>query len=108
MEDTSKLSPLEFAVLVKPDKVSDQTSGGIWVPLEARERQQYAEVKSTVVACGGNAFSDWKPPIPKIGDRVYVAKYAGLMVRGEDGDSYRIVSDKDCKCLILGETSVIE
>ena len=57
-ENTAKLVPVEYAVLVKPDKVNEQTCGGLWIPPEAREKPQYAESKSTIVAVGGNAFVD--------------------------------------------------
>ena len=107
LDNPSKLVPVEYMVLVKPDTVDEQ-KGSIFIPIEVRDRQQLAEVKSTLIAVGGLAFAGWEEPIPKIGDRLYVARYSGLLVRGEDGDVYRICNDKDVKAIIRGKTEIAE
>lgn len=99
MENPSKLKPVEYKVLVKPDKV-DEMIGSIFIPPSERSRQQLAEVKSTLVAVGGNAFSDWQIPIPEPGQKVYIAKYSGIVVKGEDGEEYRLCNDKDIAAII--------
>lgn len=99
MDNPSKLQPVEFKVLVKPDKV-DEMSGPLFVPAHVRDKMQLAEIKSTLVAAGGNAFEDWSGARPAPGDRVYIAKYAGLYVKGEDGEEYRLCNDKDIVAII--------
>lgn len=97
------LHPVEFKIIVKLDDVDEKTSGGIYIPLTLREKQQMTQVQATLIACGGNAFEDWSAPIPKVGDRVYVAKAAGYQVVGMDGKKYRLMNDKDIAAVIKGE-----
>lgn len=99
MENKSQLQPVEYKVLVKPDKV-DEMSGPLFVPAHVRDKLQLAETKSTLVACGGNAFEDWQGVRPVVGDRVYIARYAGMYVKGEDGEEYRLCNDKDISAII--------
>ena len=103
----SKLVPLFYEVLVKPDTIDEQ-HGSIFIPLKVRDRQQLAEVKSTLIAVGGNAFEGRAEPLPKIGDRVYVTRYSGFLVRGEDGEVYRICNEKDVKAIIKGDTEIAD
>lgn len=98
----SGIQPVEFKVLVKQDEVEKQTDGGIIIPTQASERQQWAETKATLIAVGGNAFSDWEDPKPKAGDRVIVRQYAGYNVTGDDEQSYQVCNDKDISALLVG------
>lgn len=99
VDNPSRLQPVEFKILVKPDKV-DEMSGPLFVPAHVRDKLQLAEIKSTLIASGGNAFEDWAGVKPQPGDRVYIAKYAGLYVKGEDGEEYRLCNDKDVVAII--------
>ena len=99
----SGMQPVEYKVLVFPDKIEEKTKGGIILPDEAREKEEWAQVKATLVAIGGNAFENWSPPLPSPGQRVYVAKYAGFRVRGADGEMYQLVNDKDVAAIIFEE-----
>jgi len=96
----SGLNPVEYKILVKLDKVEDQTSGGIYIPMTLRDKQQMMQVEATLVAYGGNAFEDWQGVIPDVGDRVYVAKAAGYAVVGMDGEKYQLMNDKDIAAVI--------
>lgn len=100
MENSSGLTPVEFKALVKPDEIEIKTSGGLYIPETLRDRERQAQVKATLVACGGNAFEDWKEPRPVPGSRVYVAKYAGIRIEGKDDQKYQLVNDKDI-CAII-------
>lgn len=91
----SGIDPCEFKVLVLPDTVDEKTSAGLFLPQHVRDKEQLAQVKATLVATGGNAFDDWHDPIPMIGDRVFVAKYAGYQVEGVDKKRYQVCNDKD-------------
>ena len=98
--NTSGLTPVEFKVLVKPDDVEMRTTGGLYIPETLRDKERMAQVKATLIQCGGNAFEDWKDPVPCPGARVYVAKYAGLRLKGKDEEWYQLVNDKDICALI--------
>ena len=101
--NSSGIQPVEFKVLVKPDDVEERTKGGLYIPDTVRDQQRMAQVKATLVAVGGNAFSDWTKPIPKIGDRLYIGKYTGDRFQGADGETYQLINDKDVGCIILQE-----
>lgn len=97
------IRPVEFKVVVLPDPPRDQTAGGIWKPDVVKDKEKWRTSKATLVAVGGNAFEDWREPIPQVGDRVYVAIASGIVHKGPDGKEYRIVNDKDIAGIIEWE-----
>lgn len=101
MENQSGIQPVEYRVLIKPDPVETTSAGGIVLTtVTQKEREQQAQVKGTLVAVGGNAFEDWNDA-PKPGDRVIIAKYAGLVTPGADGEDYRLCNDKDVAAVLI-------
>jgi len=99
----SGLTPVEFKVIVRLDKVEEITSGGIFIPMTLRDKQQMMQVEATLISAGGNAFEDWAGATPVIGDRVYVAKAAGYQIVGMDGEKYQLMNDKDIAAVIGGK-----
>lgn len=99
LKNPSKLYPVEYKILVQLDNVADRTSGGIYIPATLRDKQQMMQVQATLIAYGGNAFEDWEEA-PQLGDHVYVAKAAGYMVVGADGEKYQLMNDKDIAAII--------
>lgn len=99
MKNQSGISPREYRVLVKPDRVKEKTAGGIILPEQEVERNQMAECRGDLVDVGGNAFEDWSDA-PKPGDRVLIAKYAGIVTKGNDGEEYRVCNDKDITAVL--------
>lgn len=102
MSNPSGITPVEFKVLIHPESVEDTDPAlarakavGLVMPEREKEREQMAQMYGRLIAVGGNAFDDWKGNVPKPGDRVMFAKYAGAQVEGKDGIKYRIASDKD-------------
>lgn len=92
----SGITPFDHKVLIKPDKVDAVTKGGVYLPETAKEAEQYASVKATVVAVGDNAFFEWGGANkPVVGQRVMVAKYSGLNIKGDDKEDYRLCNDED-------------
>jgi len=89
--------------VVKLDPVEEKTQGGIIVPQQVMDQEGMAQVHGTLVDKSEMAFTDvdnhrWKCEVPSIGDRVMIAKYSGLVVRGEEEGvktEYRIINDKD-------------
>lgn len=106
MKNNSGVYPTEFKVLIHPDIVDEKTKGGIILPKETQERDQYAAMTGTLVAVSPLAFTyanegEWpKSDRPKPGDKVLFAKYAGAKVQGNDGKDYRIVNDKDVAAVL--------
>ena len=96
-----KINPVEFKVLIKPDKVEGQTSGGLYLPDSAREKQQFSVDRGTVDSVGEGFFRDLPGPIPKVGDKVIFNRYAGSLIKC-DGEDYRLCNDKDI-CAIMEE-----
>lgn len=103
MENKSGLRPLEFNVLVRPKKIDERTAGGIFIPDEARERQQVAGIEGEIVAVSETAFTfETGAPRAEPGDHVVFAKFAGMRVKGKDGEEYLIVKDKDVAAVCRG------
>lgn len=99
----SGIQPVELKVLVLPDTIEEKV-GSLYMPETVRDKESRAQVKATLIACGGNAFDDWKPPIPVPGDRVYMGKYAGIKdITGNDGKIYNLIRDNDILALISEE-----
>jgi chaperonin GroES len=106
MTNLSGIYPTEYKVLVQPIKVDEKTKGGIILPDEHKDREQFAQMQGTLVAISPLAFTyatkdDWgAAERPKPGDRVMFAKFAGAAVKGKDGADYRIVNDKDVSAVL--------
>ena len=60
------IRPIGENILVKPDKISETTKGGIFLAEKVKDRPEYGEV----VALGTEDFN------VKVGDRVIFKKYA--------------------------------
>lgn len=101
----SGIVPAGHRILVKPDPVEEVSSGGIVLSTkETREREQMAQVDGTLVAVGATAWKDQPDGAwAKVGDRVSIGKYAGLLRKGKDGEEYRIVNDLDLVCVLTDE-----
>jgi len=107
----SGIQPVEFKCLIKPFAIEETDAAfksareaGILIRQEETEREQFAQCIALLVAVGGNAFEDWQDPKPKPGDRINLAKYAGVEALGADGRGYRIVSDKDISAVLFNPT----
>lgn len=106
MKNTSQISPTEYKVLIAPIVVDEKTKGGIILPDEHKDREQFAQMQGTLIAVSPLAFTyadeaAWgDAQKPKPGDKVMFAKFAGAAVKGMDGKDYRIVNDKDIAAII--------
>ena len=98
-----KIHPTEFKVLIKPDKVESQTSGGLFLSDSARDKQQFSVDRGEIVSFGDGFYRDLPGPKPEIGDRVIFNRYAGSLitvVEDKERVDYRLCNDKDI-CAIL-------
>jgi chaperonin GroES len=102
--NTSGIEPLDVRVLVRPDPVEEVSKGGIIFAPTTVEQEKFATVKATLVAVGANAFAEASAnpcfDAPQPGNRVMIAKYGGVNVKGADGDEYRIMNDVDVVALL--------
>ena len=100
----SGISPTEFKLLIKPDKVAERTAGGVWRPQTQVEQEQAAATTGTIIAKAPLAFTyaDWPEGVapPKEGERVAFARYAGMSIKGKDGEDYRVINDKDVVAVV--------
>lgn len=103
MSNPSGIYPIEYKVLIKPKKVEEKTKGGIIIPDESKDREQFAQMEGELVAASPLAFTydDWKDASPpKVGNRVLFAKFSGAKVTGKDGVEYRLTNDKDVAAVL--------
>lgn len=105
MLNKSGITPVEYKILIQPEEVERKTESGIVLVDKVTDREKMAQVRGKLIAVGGNAFEDWQEPIPKVGDTISYAKYAGLIVKGKDEVEYRITNDKDITAIIKEESN---
>lgn len=92
-------------MLVRPKSVEEKTKGGIILPDETKERDQYAQMEGTLIEASPLAFTYHDGTVetfrtPRPGDRILFAKYAGAVVKGKDGADYRLIKDKDLSAVL--------
>lgn len=95
----SGFEPVGDRVLVLPDMASHKTESGlIEIPADIVDRMTQAAETGIIVAMGDGAFRwnfdrtrPWEGRRPVAGDRVYMQRYSGQVMLGEDGRLYRIM-----------------
>lgn len=105
-KNTSGYRPLGDLVLVLIDACARKTGGGIELPPDVVDRMDLAAETGVVAAHGEGAWK-WSAdrrrpfggPPPVVGDRVYIERYAGQLVNGDDGLKYRLVPDRQIGAL---------
>lgn len=100
MENLSGLRPKGVAVLVKPYTVAKKGSL-IAIPASVRAQTDTVDNRVVVVEVGPEAWKDEAQPRAVAGDHVLITKFAGFMIKPEDtldGESYRVVNDRDIFC----------
>lgn len=100
-----KIEPVGHRVLVRPKKVEEKTAGGLYLPQQAQEAEQYATEEGELVAIGPQAWAafDDGSPWANVGDVVTFARYAGKVVEGDDKVKYRLMNDEDIYAVIVEE-----
>ena len=98
----SGITPVGLSILVEPEQVEETTASGIIVATPSElEREQLRQTDGVVLAVGPIAFYDERDgrnnviPRCKVGDRIVMKAYAGMMRKGTDGRQYRIIADSD-------------
>jgi co-chaperonin GroES (HSP10) len=97
MTNNSGITPLGTTVLVLPEQVQRKTDSGIVLATESQaDREQLGQTDGIVVAIASEAYQDRF----KVGDRVIMTKYAGMIRVGNDGIEYRLVNDNEIKAVL--------
>lgn len=105
IENLSGLEPRGVAVLIQTYE-PERKGAMIEIPDLVKGRMDMVESRAVVIAVGPQAWYDEAAPRATPGERVFVTKYAGFMVKGpRDGKMYRLVNDRDIFCAITHEES---
>lgn len=95
----SGITPMWDNVLVRPKVVEDKTAGGLYLPDDTKEREQFGQMEGDLVAVSAGAFRynypDWPEDAakPKEGDTVVFSRYQATEIKGRDGDKYWLMKD---------------
>jgi co-chaperonin GroES (HSP10) len=91
------IRPVEYYVLIAPEATGEKTAGGIILPPSKREVDEIATQRGRIVAQSPLAwtFAEGNAHRAKVGDVVLFGRYAGSLIEGLDGRTYRLCRDKD-------------
>lgn len=102
------LMPIEYKVIVLPDPIEEADDAirrfkamGMELPESEKEKERNKRITGTLIAVGGLAFYGFGDPMPKVGDKTYFAKYAGLIIKSDDGTEFRLMNDKDLAAVLV-------
>lgn len=93
------IKPLGDRVLLKVLEAQEKSTGGIYLPDNAKEKPQQAEV----IAVGEGKVLDsgsYQKPEVKKGDIVLFGKYSGTEVTDSKGEAYLIVKEEDILAIV--------
>lgn len=101
--NNSGIYPVGISVLVLPDPVEQETASGIVLSTDSEHsREEMRQTDGVVIALAPHAYYD-EAPRCKVGDRVIMASYAGMMRKGIDGVTYRLIKDDDVVGILVKE-----
>jgi chaperonin GroES len=93
--------PLMHRALVKPKQVETKTASGIIIPDTTTRKEQAATEEGIILALGDTFGKDFGAEVlPKIGDKVYFAKYAGKFIKDENDEDLVLLNDDDIIAII--------
>jgi co-chaperonin GroES (HSP10) len=99
--NNSGIKPVGISILVLPDQVEQTTESGIVLSThDQHAREEMGQTDGLVVEISPFAYYDEKTPRCQVGDRVVMAKYAGMVRVGNDGLTYRLIKDNDVIALL--------
>ena len=97
----SGLNPRGYSLVVSPKQIDQVTESGIQIMSDMEfEREMLKQTDAVVLAIGPMAFKDESEDRCKVGDRVVMRAYAGLLRKGVDGKQYRIIADTEVIAVI--------
>jgi chaperonin GroES len=103
--------PVGWKVLVQPNQVKTKTKGGILLPSQAMDNEEYLTAHGTLLRLGELAYRDrqtgesWKGKWPCAGDRITYGKYAGQKII-IDGVKLLILNDDEITSVLPDSANV--
>ena len=95
--------PLMHRALVKPKQVETKTASGIILTESLTRKEQAATDEGIILALGDTFGKDFGAEVlPKVGDKVLYAKYAGKFIKNGDEDLV-LLNDDDILSIVLDE-----
>lgn len=95
--------PLMHRALVKPKQVETKTASGIILTETLTRKEQAACDEGIILALGDTFGKDFGAEVlPKVGDKVLFAKYAGKFIKDGDTDLV-LLNDDDILSIVLDE-----
>ncbi len=98
-QTSANIKPLFSNVLIRPIEAETKTSGGIFIPDNAQDKQSTTGV---IMAVGEGSISpkgEQEKMIVKVGDKVMYKKWGGNEVKVE-GEEWTIVEQKDILAIL--------
>ena len=93
------VKPLSDRVIVKPLEAEEKTSGGIYIPDNAKEKPQKGKVEAVGPGKAAENSGEIIKMEVKTGDTVLYGKYSGTEV-SIDGQEYLIMRESDILAII--------
>jgi len=98
-----KIIPLMHRALVKPKQVETKTASGIILTESLTRKEQAGTDEGIILALGDTFGKDFGAEvIPKVGDKVLFAKYAGKFIKDGDIDLV-LLNDDDIIAIVRDE-----
>jgi|TARA_R110000824_G_scaffold16456_2_gene68161 chaperonin GroES len=97
--------PLGWKVLVKPFEAPERTEGGIFLPSQSQDAEEYLTSHGHIISMGELAYREresgakWKGHWPVIDDHVTYGKYAGQKIV-VDGEKFLILNDDEITSIL--------
>lgn len=91
----SGIHPKGARILVRPTETKRTSSGGIIIPMTTAEKEDLASMFGHVIAMGPICYASEPEPRCAEGDYIIFAKYAGVIFKGDDGVTYRLINATD-------------
>lgn len=96
--------PLMHRALVKPKQVETKTASGIILTENLTRKEQAACDEGIILALGDTFGKDFGAEvIPKVGDKVLFAKYAGKFIKDDEGTDLVLLNDDDLIAIVKEE-----
>ena len=95
--------PLMHRALVKPKQVETKTASGIILTESLTRKEQAGTDEGIILAIGDTFGKDFGAEVlPKVGDKVLFAKYAGKFIKNGDEDLV-LLNDDDLIAIVKDE-----
>ena len=109
LSNETGINPVGPRILIKPKEIMEKSAGGIILSTQnTKDREQMSNTTGVVVAMGTECYLEDTTPWCKVGDKVIFAKYAGLLYKGRDGETYRLISDTDVTGTLDADVDLVD